>query len=299
MSATNVSVPEAKAAFEERVAMIRTVVHQRLQHEVSIVRLTGQYATYILLEVETVSPLGRDSNNYVNLVQLKKTDLIQDAHHDLPLQYGTHKLDLSVVKIVVRSSNSNVMLDEEVRVENEVAAITLMHRALANLTYRPVPKVYAWEASSSTGHGWIAEEFMDGEKLSLHLPDLSMDEKIRILDQVAEIFEMIQAFDPKTDGFGGLRFDENGRVVAQKSSLWSVGPFQDYASMYPGIFDKRLELVATTPLLNGWNEGGLSERLRHFNESGGLKSLLHSFESTKFTLVHGDICQYSDNQLST
>jgi hypothetical protein len=40
MSATNVSVPEAEAAFEERVAMIRALVHQRLQREVSITLLT-------------------------------------------------------------------------------------------------------------------------------------------------------------------------------------------------------------------------------------------------------------------
>jgi hypothetical protein len=31
-----------------------------------------------------VLPLGRDSNNYVGLVQLKKTNLVEDAHHDLP-----------------------------------------------------------------------------------------------------------------------------------------------------------------------------------------------------------------------
>jgi hypothetical protein len=248
-----------------------------------------------LLEVEIVSPLGRDSNNYVNLVQLKKIELAQDAHLDTPLQHGTHKLDSAVVKIVVRISNSNAMLDEDVRVENEVAAITLMHRALADLEYRPIPRVYAWETSSSAGPGWIAEEFMEGEKLSLHLPDLSMDEKIRVLDQVAGLFGRIQAFDPEVDGFGGLGLDENGRVVAQKSSLWSVGPFQDYASMCQGMFDRQLELVATTPLLGGWNEGSLSERLRYFNESGGLKSLLLPFESLRCTLVHGDICQYPDH----
>jgi hypothetical protein len=248
-----------------------------------------------LLEVEIVSPLGRDSNNYVNLVQLKKIELAQDAHLDTPLQHGTHKLDSAVVKIVVRISNSNAMLDEDVRAENEVAAITLMHRALADLKYRPIPRVYAWETSSSAGPGWIAEEFMEGEKLSLHLPDLSMDEKIRVLDQVAGLFGRIQAFDPEVDGFGGLGLDENGRVVAQKSSLWSVGPFQDYASMCQGIFYRQLELVATTPLLGGWNEGGLSERLRHFSESGGLKSLLLPFESLRCTLVHGDICQYPDH----
>jgi hypothetical protein len=187
-----------------------------------------------LPEVETVTPLGRDSNNFVNLVQLEKTDL----DHDLPVQHGTHKLDASVTKIVVRISNTNAMLDEEVRVENEVAAITLMHRALASLTYNPVPKVFAWITSSSAGSGWIVEEFMEGEKLNLHLPDLSIDKKSQILEQVAELLRLIQSFDPEVNGFGGLGFDVKGRVVARRSPLWSVGPFPTSTDMYQGIFNR-------------------------------------------------------------
>lgn len=243
-----------------------------------------------MLEVETVSPLGRDSNNFVNLVQLKESSLVQDANHDVALQHGTHKLDPSINRVVVRISNPGAMLDEDVRVENEVAAITLMQRALANSSNNPIPKVFAWEASSSTGSGWIVEEFMAGEKLSQHLPNLSVDEIARIFDQVAEILGKIQVFDPKVDGFGGLKFDASGRVVAGRSSLWSVGPFTKYADWYQGIFDKQLEMVATTPLLDGWSESGLRERLHHFGASGGLRSLLRPFENMKSTLVHGDIC---------
>jgi hypothetical protein len=248
-----------------------------------------------LLEVESVSPLGRDSNNFVNLVQLKPLGSVKDVDHDLPPQNGTLELDPSVTKIVVRISNSNAMLDEGVRVENEVAAIALMHRALAKLPYIPVPKVFAWEVSSSAGSGWIAEEFMEGEMLSGLLPDFSLEKKTLVLDQVAELFGMIQVFDSELDGFGGLGFDANGKVVARRSSLWSVGPFANYADMYQGIFIRQLELTATTPLLDGWKEGDLEERLYRFNASGGFKSLLQPFETMKSTLVHGDICQYSNS----
>ncbi|KAI4854357.1 hypothetical protein E4T44_00230 [Aureobasidium sp. EXF-8845] len=252
MGETNVSASEADAAFENRVSIIRILVQERLQRKC---------AADILLEAESVSPLGRDSNNFVNLVQLEKTDL----DHGLHVQYGTHKLDPSVTKIVVRISNPNAMLDEEVRVENEVAAITLMHRALVSLTYSPVPKVFAWETSSSTGPGWIVEEFMKGEKL------------------IAELLKLIQTFDPEVGGFGGLGF-EIGRVIVRRSPLWSVGPFPTYADTYQGIFNRQLELVAATPLLDEWNEGGLSERLRNFNESGGLESLLQPSEPMRLTL---------------
>lgn len=225
-------------------------------------------------------------------MQLKESSLQQEANHGPSIQYGTHKLDSSVTRIVVRISNPGAMLDEDVRVENEVAAITLMHRALAGSSYNSVPKVYAWETSNSAGTGWIVEEFMEGEKLSQHFPDLSIEKKARILDQVAELFGKIQAFDPEISGFGGLRFDAHGRVVAGRSSLWSVGPFSNYADWYQGIFDKQLELVATTPLLDGWSEGGLKERLHHFGASGGLRSLLRPPENMRSTLVHGDICKY-------
>ncbi|KAH0286073.1 hypothetical protein M436DRAFT_60238 [Aureobasidium namibiae CBS 147.97] len=272
MSEPNVSATESTAALEERLAVIRTLVQQRLHRE-----------------IKTITPLGRDSNNFVNLVQLKESSLDQEANHDLPLQHGTHKLDSSVTRIVVRVSNPGAMLDEDVRVKNEVAAITLMHRALAGSPYNLIPKVFAWEASSSAGSGWIVEEFMEGEKLSQHFPDLSLDEKALIFDQVAELFGKIQAFDPEVNGFGGFGFDASGRVIAGRSSLWSVGPSSNYADWYQGIFDKQLESVATTPLLDGWSEGGLKERLHHFGASGGLRSLLRPFENMRSTLVHGDI----------
>jgi hypothetical protein len=246
-----------------------------------------------LLEVDTVSPLGRDSNNFVNLVQLKASGSVKDVDYELLPQTGTHKLHPSVTRIVVRISNPNATLDEAVRIENEVAAITLMHRAFAGLSYNPVPKVFAWEASSSAGSGWIAEEFMEGEKLSGLLPGLSIEKRILVLDQVAELFGKIQTFDPELDGFGGLGFDANGKVVARRSSLWSAGPFANYADMYQGIFNRQLELTATSPLLDGWKEGDLKERLHRFNASGGFKSLLQPFETMKSTVVHGDICQYS------
>lgn len=89
----------------------------------------------------------------------------------------------------MRIHNPDAMLDEGVRVENEVAAITLMHRALADIPQSIVPKVFAWETPGSAGSGWIAEEFMEGEKLSQHFPDLSADKKAQILDRVAELLE--------------------------------------------------------------------------------------------------------------
>lgn len=240
-------------------------------------------------QVISVAPLGRDSNNFVHLVDL--AEAIGHSGTNTPTsQPGTHELDLSVVRIVVRLSNPNAMIDEEVRVENEVAAISLMRQALYSYPLEIVPKVFAWQGSKH-GLGWIVQEYLPGEQLSLHFSDLQTDKKAVVLDQVAEIFKMIRSSKHGVEGFGGLGFDGKGSVVAGRSSLWSVGPFSTYAEMYQAIFAKQLELTQVTPLLDGWKGTGLQERLQRFSTSGGFAKFLAHTGNIRPTLIHGDFGQ--------
>jgi hypothetical protein len=232
--------------------------------------------------------LGRDSNNYVHLVHLEDAGE-HCGHGELSRQVGTQALDLSVTKIVMRLSNPAAMLDEEVRVENEVAALALMRRALASAPRRVVPRVYAWEPAKE-GCGWIAQEYLEGEQLSVQMTKLPADKATFVVDQIAALFAMIQRFDPQLAGFGGLRFDENGEVVPGRSSLWSIGPFTKYSDMYHGIIMKQMMTSTTTPLLAGWKETDLQEGLKNFSESAIWKALLSQFDGFKPTLVHGDLC---------
>ncbi|THX48299.1 hypothetical protein D6D06_09181 [Aureobasidium pullulans] len=149
------------------------------------------------------------------------------------------------------------------------------------------PKVFAWQGFKH-GLGWIVQEYLPGEQLSLHFSDLQTDKKAVVLDQVAEIFKMIQSFQHGVEGFGGLGFDGKGSVVAGRSSLWSVGPFSTHAGMYRAIFAKQLDLVQVTPLLDGWKGTGLQERLQKLNASGGFANLLAYTANIQPTLVHGD-----------
>jgi hypothetical protein len=240
--------------------------------------------------------LGRNSNNYVHLVHLEDAGE-HCSHGELLRQSGTQALDLSVTKIVMRLSNPAAMLDEEVRVENEVAAIALMRRALATALRRIVPKVYAWEPAKK-GFGWIAQEYMEGEQLSFQMTKIPADKATFVIDQIAELFAMIQRFDPQVAGFGGLRFDENGGVISGRSSLWSIGPFNRYSDLYHGIFMKQMTTATTTPLLDGWNGTDLQEGLNNLSESAVWKALLSQFDGFKPTLVHGDLCQYPCVRLS-
>ncbi|THZ77721.1 hypothetical protein D6C85_01493 [Aureobasidium pullulans] len=104
------------------------------------------------------------------------------------------------------------MIDEEVRVENEVAAISLVQKALVNYPYKIVSKVFAWQGSKH-GLGWIVQEYLPGEQLSIHFPDLQADKKAVVLDQVAQIFKMIQSFQHGDQGFGGLRIGAENILI--------------------------------------------------------------------------------------
>ncbi|KEQ81335.1 hypothetical protein M438DRAFT_376874 [Aureobasidium pullulans EXF-150] len=259
MSDTITALPAGLATLEHRTEIIKALIFENCGRKVI-----------------SVAPLGRDSNNFVHLVDLAEA-IGHSGTNTSASQPGTAKLDSSVIKVVVRLSNPNAMIDEEVRVENEVAAISLVQKALISYPCKIVPQVFAWQGSKH-GLGWIVQEYLHGEQLSLHFSDLQTDKKA----------VMIQSSKHDVKGFGGLRFDVNGEVVAGRSSLWSVGPFSTYAEMYQAIFAKQLELTQATPLLDGWKGTGLQERLQRFSTSGGFANLLAHTGDIQPTLVHGD-----------
>ncbi|KAH8800174.1 kinase-like domain-containing protein [Xylogone sp. PMI_703] len=227
-------------------------------------------------------------NNYVHLVSLVKASPDFIDHVVSSPKPGTKLLPQSTKKIVVRLSNTDAMLNNAVRVENEVAAITLMQDALSRFPYRIVPNVYDWNTAAE-GQGWIVQEYMHGELLGDRFSNLSESQKQYILDQVAQVFKMIQCYTPGVTGFGGLKFDDEGKVVTTGLTIWFGGPFTAYTDMYLYIFQKQIELSKSTPLVDGWKGTGLDERLKAFDESGQFSKLLYEYSNIQPTLVHGDL----------
>ncbi|KAH8807520.1 hypothetical protein F5884DRAFT_342876 [Xylogone sp. PMI_703] len=130
---------------------------------------------------------------------------------------------------------------------------------------------------------------MHGELLGDRFSNLSESQKQHVLDQVAQVFKMIQCYTPGVTGFGGLKFDDEGKVVTTGLTIWFGGPFTSYTDMYLYIFQKQIELSKSTPLVNGWKGTGLDERLTAFRESGKFSKLLHEYSNVQPTLVHGDL----------
>jgi hypothetical protein len=124
------------------------------------------------------SRLGRDSNNFVHLIELAES--VDQPATSLPtvLKPGISSSLAGATKVVIRISNPQAMLNEDVRVQNEVAAMCLARQALSTYEDRLIPNTYAWR-SSVEGYGWILQEYMTGVQLDKEIPGLDRDHKQR------------------------------------------------------------------------------------------------------------------------
>jgi len=182
------------------------------------------------------------------------------------------------------------MLNNAVRVENEVAAITLMRYALSSHESGLVPEVYGWNTAAE-GRGWIIEERMHGQALHKIFPIMSFEHQEEILQQIARVFKAIQSYElPNTiTGYGGLTFGAKGEVISGATTIWFGGPSDTFKYIYAQIFEKQLEFAETTKLVNGCKENpSLRQRLRTF-QCRCLEKVLKNFSVTRRTLVHGDL----------
>jgi len=204
----------------------------------------------------------------------------------------------------MRVSNPDAMLNEEVRVQNEVAAMMLAREALASLPGLLVPAVYDWEGTipaSNDGQrsspGWALLEFMPGSRLEDEFHALDDSEQRDILRQIALIFRAIQAYKlpDSVKGFGGLHFDDHGNVVVGATAIYGGGPCPTHAELYVEMLQTQLGFADKCDVVKGWNDSELRVRIEKF-ASEGVKPLLYQVQSElrlRPTLVHGDFGECS------
>ncbi|KAH8650411.1 hypothetical protein BGZ61DRAFT_469390 [Ilyonectria robusta] len=77
------------------------------------------------------SRLGRDSNNFVYRLKLSVSDSLPVSPSANCRRPGTVTLPTDTADAVIRISNPQALVNENVRVQNEVAAMSLMRDALA------------------------------------------------------------------------------------------------------------------------------------------------------------------------
>jgi hypothetical protein len=193
-------------------------------------------------------------------------------------------------------------LNQTNRIQNDVACSHLARQSIASAGLSPVvPAVYAWaepksidlESIDDANFGWTITEHKPGEDLDGQFPTLSVEDKVNVLGQMASIVAAVQkaVVPPDARQFGGLAFDKQGNLIPAQTSLLHAGPFKSYANLWTYKLQAQLRNSTKSPVLDGWKEDGLGKRVQSFIDSGHVGKVLETADSSKCSLVHGDLSE--------
>ncbi|RYP52561.1 hypothetical protein DL768_002294 [Monosporascus sp. mg162] len=134
------------------------------------------------------------------------------------------------------------------------------HPELARLA----PAIYAWQPGrypdvhDETGFGWTICEFMPGVNLDAQFAEMSLPEKLAVVEQVADILAGLQRTAlPEllaTGHLGGLTFDGSEQVVGGQTSILPPGPWENYVDMWLLRLRRQLHNAGQSSALKGWQE---------------------------------------------
>lgn len=228
-------------------------------------------------------------NNFVFAVHVDRS-----ASQNPPLsskQPGSQPIPANESTFIFRLPNPVSGYNNKVRVQNEVAALSLAREALQPSLSHLVPRVYGW-ASAEHGQGWILQQHMSGDCLLDEFSSLSAQGKANILEQMADILACFQRFQlPSTiDKYGGIRFDESGKYVNTALSIFDAGPFETYPELLRATITSKLTQADSDTRVRGWRNNGIRARLDEFLDRG-LPVLLQDVASLDKVLVHADFCE--------
>lgn len=198
-----------------------------------------------------------------------------------------------VSNLVVRLPNPAANVNEEVRVENEVAAMALFRTALAPMGSSIIPDVYGWQNAGGDTKGYILEQWMEGQTLEEVFWTLNFDSKRVVLKQLARIVKSMQEYQlpPTVKGHGGLRFDEREDIITGPMTSPYGGPFASVGQMYLGMLRSQLTASDRSTVLDGWRKNEVRERLDRFVAMGA-ERLVREIQDDRPVLVHGDFCEF-------
>lgn len=261
--------------------------------------MTQQHVLTII-QATSIEPVEYDMNgpfpynNFIYRVTLSSpttaTVKIKSPESD-QVQPGTAPCPAHTASLIVRLANPDpgTGMNNTNRVENEVAAIGLARQALAGSKYSHiVPEIYAW-GSVASGQGFSIQQHMGGTMPDRGFDDLTLQDKTAVFGQMADILALLQRLEmPATvDGFGGLRFDGDGRLVSAQMSLYNKGPCATYKDFLRAIFDVKLQEADENPVVEGWRENGLRTKLDDFIHHR-LDTMSDDYDHVRKVLVHSD-----------
>jgi hypothetical protein len=182
-------------------------------------------------------------------------------------------------------------MNQSIRVENEVAIISLAASALSGFEPQVVPRVYGWgTAAQPTSQGWILQELMPGIPVDESFENMHLDQKKNILAQMAKLLKALQDFPlPKSiTGFGGVSFDDSGGIVSTSMTSVGSGPWWSYEAHFRDRLQLALQRADPNPYIKGWHANRVRQRLNAFLKNGIPKQFEHLESKQVKTIVHAD-----------
>lgn len=210
------------------------------------------------------------------------------AQNQAQRQPGTHTIPPGLDTFIIRLPNPVSGYNDKIRVENEVAALSIARDALQVKFPGFVPRVFAW-GSARHGQGWILQEHMAGSPLLDDFGRMSDDDKAVILRQMADVLTILQRHQlpAAIRDYGGLAFDPSGEYVSAPISTMDAGPFATYADLVKATVQSKLVIADTDPQVEGWRGNGVRARLDKF-VSEGLHVAMEKMGNFPKVLVHSD-----------
>jgi hypothetical protein len=186
------------------------------------------------------------------------------------------------------------------RVENEVAALYLARKALAEdiPEYGEiVPLVYDWQKLSIDNpalgdeeyFGYSMIEYRPGVLLSSEWKELLLPKKEALVVEIAKIFKAFQTIElpAAVDGYGGLTIKE-AKIVSGESPINKGPPVRSNTEWWNTRLNLELGDAAQSPILDGWQGSGLRVRIDQFIAKQ-VPSLAQGLDGSKLVLVHSDL----------
>ncbi len=161
------------------------------------------------------------------------------------------------------------------RVENEVAIISLASAALDNFQPHVVPRVYGWGSATGKSRGWIMQELMPGSPLVDSFENMQLDQKKKVFVQMAALLKGLQSYKlPESiTGFGGVTFDDAGRIVSAPMPTVGAGPWLSYEAHFKGRLEVALRKATDNEYIQGWEAQRLARTSRQVRCRGRARAI--------------------------
>lgn len=191
---------------------------------------------------------------------------------------------------ILRMSNPEAMgiNPRSSRTENEVAAMFFARQGMNN--FQPglgdlIPAVYAFCSEPILPDlPWVLMQYKAGIPLDEFFQSQPLVMKESIIEQISDVFAGFRKcqLPAGIDFYGGLSIAKDGIRSAEMTITYG-GPWPTYEMLLKGRLRHELHDADMSPIIKGWQENGVRERL---------ESLIDKFtlpELNQKVLIHGDL----------